>query len=145
MLSCSLCVMTRQRWNTPFKLAISSGVKFVKHKPPDEMLGEAWNNMLEGLEEYNDYHKILFGCDDKFNFTKFQEDKKGAQVIKHENKELTWPEDANKLIVVRSIQPLLASSLWLISRNWTMARLAASIKPKKSHEMGEITHKEVLP
>lgn len=45
---------------------------------------------------------------------------------------LTWPEDASRLIVVRSIQPLLASSLWLISRNWTMARLAASIKPKKS-------------
>lgn len=60
-------------------------------------------------------------------------EKEAERVIQHENKELTWPEDANKLIVVRSIQPLLASSLWLISRNWTMARLAASIKPKESH------------
>lgn len=40
----------------------------------------------------------------------------------------TCPEEANRLMVVRSIQPRLASSLWFTSRNWTMARLAASGK-----------------
>lgn len=38
----------------------------------------------------------------------------------------TCPDEASRLMVVRSIQPRLASSLWLTSRNWTMARLAAS-------------------
>lgn len=38
----------------------------------------------------------------------------------------TCPEEANRLMVVRSIQPRLASSLWFTSRNWTIARLAAS-------------------
>lgn len=38
----------------------------------------------------------------------------------------TCPEEANRLMVVRSIQPRLVSSLWFTSRNWTIARLAAS-------------------
>lgn len=40
----------------------------------------------------------------------------------------TCPEEASRLMVVRSIQPRLVSSLWFTSRNWTMARLAASGK-----------------
>lgn len=38
----------------------------------------------------------------------------------------TCPDEASRLMVVRSIQPRLASSLWFTSRNWTMARLASS-------------------
>lgn len=53
---------------------------------------------------------------------------------KAESKKTTWcsvflptcPDEASRLMVVRSIQPRLASSLWFTSRNWTMARLAAS-------------------
>ena len=92
---------------------------------------EAQKNEQGEGGEYNDYHKFLLRYDDKFNLTKSQEDKE--RCFKYEKQGLTWPEDANKLIVVRSIQPLLASSLWLISKNWTMARLAASIKPKENH------------
>lgn len=39
----------------------------------------------------------------------------------------TCPEEASRLMVVRSIQPRLASSLWFTSRNCTMALLAASV------------------
>jgi len=36
-------------------------------------------------------------------------------------------------MVVRSIQPRLASSLWFTSRNWTIARLAASAEANKTN------------
>lgn len=49
----------------------------------------------------------------------------------------TCPEEANRLMVVRSIQPRLASSLWFTSRNWTIARLAASGEAN-THTHGQI-------
>lgn len=38
----------------------------------------------------------------------------------------TCPEEAKRLMVVNNIHPRLVSSLWFTSRNWTIARLAAS-------------------
>lgn len=45
----------------------------------------------------------------------------------------TCPEEASRLMVFRSIQPRLASSLWFTSRNCTMALLAASVGGAHTH------------
>lgn len=49
----------------------------------------------------------------------------------------TCPEEAKRLMVVRSIQPRLVSSLWFTSRNWTIARLAASGKTQTHRHMNK--------
>lgn len=63
----------------------------------------------------------------------------------------TCPEEARRLMVVSSIQPRLVSSLWFTSRNWTMARLAASARKQKqsriqcTHTLANVKWKLIVP